>query len=70
MSPHQSRRSRPDDKAVANAESLPPADSQSPMQRFASLTRALLTVSNKQLKEELHRYENAKSSDPERRKKK
>jgi hypothetical protein len=68
MSPHQSRRNRPDDKAGANAESLPPADSQSPMQRFASLTRALLNVSNKQLREELHRY--AKSSDPERLKKK
>jgi hypothetical protein len=36
------------------------------MQRFTSLTRALLAVSNKQLREEQNRYEKAK---PRRRRK-
>ena len=31
------------------------------MERFTSLARALLNVSNKQLKEEQHRYEKAKA---------
>lgn len=61
MSPHQSHRSRRGAKGEAGAESLPPADSEAPMQRFTSLARALLNVSNKQLRMEQHRYEKAKS---------
>jgi hypothetical protein len=61
MSAQQSRRSRRSDKAGASAER--PAlktKNEAPMERFISLARALLTVSNKQLKEEQQRYEQEK----------
>lgn len=62
MSPHQSRRSRRSDKAGASTEgSAPKAENEAPMERFTSLTQALLTVSNKQLKAEQARYEREKS---------
>jgi hypothetical protein len=62
MSPHQSRRSRRSGKAVASAErSATKAENEAPMERFTSLTQALLTVSNKQLKEEQQRYDSQKA---------
>jgi hypothetical protein len=62
MSAHQSRRSRRNGNAGASAERpAPNAGNEAPMERFTLLTRALLTVSNKQLKEEQHRYKKAKA---------
>jgi hypothetical protein len=56
-----SRRSRRTDKAGASAERpAQKAENEAPMERFTSLTRALLTVSNKQLKEEQLRYEKSR----------
>jgi hypothetical protein len=61
MSRHQSRRSRRSDKGEASAESLDSsADNEAPMERFKSLTRSLLTVSNSQLKDEQLRHQKAK----------
>lgn len=64
MSPQQSHRSRSGDKAGASAERpTPKVENEAPMERFISLTRALLTVSNKQLKEEQKRYDRRKARD-------
>jgi hypothetical protein len=61
MNPQQSRRSRRSDKAGASVERpAPKIEVEAPMERFTSLTRALLTVSNKQLKEEQARYDQDK----------
>jgi hypothetical protein len=57
------RRSECPDKGEASAErAASKTDTDAPMERFKALTRSLLTVSNKQLKEEQLRYEKAKTS--------
>jgi hypothetical protein len=57
MSPHQSRHSRGPGKAV---ESARPADDKTPMGKFSNLARALLNVSNAQVKDEQRRYNEKK----------
>jgi hypothetical protein len=58
------RRPESRDKGGANA-----AKAEAPMERFKSLTRALLTISNTELKEEQRRYDEARSRGIDGRKK-
>jgi hypothetical protein len=67
MNPRPSRRSRRGGKVEANAERPAlKAEHNAPMARFKSLARALLrallTVANRQLREEQQRYEKKRHS--------
>jgi hypothetical protein len=61
MNPHPSRHSQRGGKVEASAERPAwKAKDNTPMARFKSLARSLLTVSNRQLREEQQRYEKGK----------
>jgi hypothetical protein len=65
MSSQRPNRSRGGDKDEASAKNAPSkGESKTPMGRFKSLTRSILTVSNSQVKDEQSRLEKAKTKPP------
>jgi len=62
MSPHQPRHSQRGDKGEASAKNAASkVKNETPMERFKSLTRSILTVSNTEVKAEQARLEKAKA---------